>query len=95
MHYVLARITVKPEVAELAKSILVDLAIKSRQEAGCMGYELYQQAGAPHVFQTVEQWRDKADADAHMETLHVGAALAAAGPLLAQAPEITACGRLI
>src|SRR5690349_21871117 len=57
MHYVLARITVKPEVAELAKGILVDLASKSRQDAGCMGYELFQQTEAPHVFQTVEQDR--------------------------------------
>ncbi len=94
MHYVLARITVKPEVVELAKGILVDLATKSRQEPGCMGYELYQQAGAPHVFQTVEQWQAKADADAHMAALHVGAAIAAAGPLFAAAPEIVACSKL-
>ena len=95
MHYVLARITVKPEVVDLAKCILVDLAAKSRQDPGCMAYELYQQAGAPHVFQTVEHWREKADADAHMSTLHVGAAIAAAGPLLAGAPEIEACDRLL
>lgn len=94
MHYVLARITVKPEVAELAKYILVDLASKSRQESGCMSYELYQQTEAPHVFQTVEQWKEKADADAHMQSLHVGAAIAAASPLLAVAPEIVAYSRL-
>lgn len=95
MHYVLARITVKPEVSDLAKCILVDLATKSRQEPGCMCYELYQQAEAPHVFQTVEQWKEKADADAHMATLHVGAAIAAAGPLFAAAPEILAYSRLL
>ena len=94
MHYVLARITVKPEVAELAKRLLLDLAAKSRQDPGCMAYELFQQTDAPHVFQTVEQWRDKADAEAHMKTLHVGAAFAAAGPLLAGAPEIVAFSRL-
>ena len=95
MHYVLARITVKPEVAELAKGILVELASKSRQAAGCMGYELFQQTGAPHIFQTVEQWKDKADAEAHMQSLHVGAAIAAASPLLAGAPEIVAYSRLL
>jgi quinol monooxygenase YgiN len=47
------------------------------------------------VFQTVEQWQAKADADAHMATLHVGAAIAAAGPLFAAAPEIVAYSRLI
>jgi quinol monooxygenase YgiN len=94
MHYVLARITVKPEVAELAKRLLLDLVAKSRQDPGCMAYELFQQTEAPHVFQTVEQWREKADAEAHMKTLHVGAALAAAGPLLADVPEIVAYSRL-
>lgn len=94
MHYVLARITVKPEVAELAKGLLLDLAAKSRQHPGCMAYELFQQTEAPHVFQTVEQWKDKADAEAHMKTLHVGAALAAASPLLAAVPEIVAYSRL-
>lgn len=95
MHYVLARIIVKPEVAELAKGILVDLASKSRQHAGCMAYELFQQTSAPHVFQTVEQWKDKADAEAHMRSLHVGAAIAATSPLLAGAPEIVAYSRIL
>lgn len=94
MHYVLARITVKPEVAELAKRLLLDLVAKSRQDPGCMAYELFQQTEAPHVFQTVEQWKDKADAEAHMKTLHVGAALAAASPLLAAVPEFVAYSRL-
>ena len=95
MHYVLARIIVKPEVAELAKSLLLDLVARSRQDPGCMAYELFQQTEAPHVFQTMEQWKDKADAEAHMQSLHVGAAIAAASPLLAGAPEIVAYSRLL
>jgi quinol monooxygenase YgiN len=31
----------------------------------------------------VEAWRAQADADAHMKTAHVAAAIAGAGPLLA------------
>lgn len=88
MHYVLARITVKTEAAEAAGKVLAELAAQSRKEAGCMQYEVYFQEQAPHIFQTVEHWRSKADADIHMTTPHVGAAFAAAGPLLAGAPEI-------
>ena len=95
MHHVLARITVKPEAADAAKGILTDLVTRSRQEPGCVSYALYQQADAAHVFQTVEQWRSKADADAHMTTPHVGAAIAAAGPLFAAAPEILAYTQLM
>lgn len=95
MHYILARITVKPEAADAAKGILIELVTKSRQDSGCVSYELYQQTETPHVFQTVEQWQSKADADAHMATPHIGAAIAAAGPLFAAAPEILAYGKLM
>ncbi|MGJ7497099.1 putative quinol monooxygenase [Variovorax sp. RT4R15] len=94
MHNVLARITVKPEAAGVARDLLIDLAAKSRLESGCVAYALYQQADAPHVFQTVEQWTEKADADAHMATEHVGAAIAAATPLFAAPPEILAFTKL-
>ena len=94
MHHILARITVKPEAADAAKRILLDLAAKSRAEDGCTSYELYQQEEARHVFHTVESWRAKADADAHMGTPHVGAAIAAAGPLFALPPEIVAYEKL-
>lgn len=90
MHHVLARITVKPESADDARKILTNLAAETRKEAGCVSYILYQQTEAPHVFQTVEQWKTQADAEAHMATPHVGAAIAAAGPMFAAAPEIVA-----
>ena len=94
MHYVLARITVKPEAAEAAGKVLAELAAQSRKEAGCVQYEVYCQEQAPHILQTVEHWKSKADADAHMTTPHVGAAFAAAGPLLAGAPEILVYSKL-
>jgi quinol monooxygenase YgiN len=94
MHYVLARITVKPEAADSARQLLTTLVAQSRKEEGCVSYELYQQAATPHVFQTVEQWKDEAAAKAHMGTPHVGAAIAAAGPLFAAAPEILAYNKL-
>jgi quinol monooxygenase YgiN len=94
MHYILARITVKPEAAAAAATILAELAAQTRKEAGCVQYAVYHQEQSPHIFQTVEHWQSKADADAHMTTPHVGAAFAAAGPLLAGAPEILAYTKL-
>jgi quinol monooxygenase YgiN len=95
MMYVLARITVKSEAADSARTILTRLAQQSRQEEpGCESYEVFVQADTPHVFQTVERWRDQAAFDGHMRSAHVGAALAAAGPLLAGPPEIKAYDKL-
>ncbi len=94
MVYVLARITVKEAAADTAGAILTKLAMRSRQETGCLSYDVYRQAQAPHIFQTVEQWRDNAAADAHMKTAHVGAAFEAATRLLAGAPEVLAYDKL-
>jgi len=94
MHHILARITVKPEAASTVRGLLSDLMARSLQDAGCVSYEVYQQVDAPHVFQTVEAWASAADSDAHMATPHVGAAIAAAGPLLAAPPEIVAWTKL-
>ena len=90
MHYVLARITVKPEAAATTLGLLQALVTHTRKELGCVSYELYQQTLTPHIFQTVECWKDEAAATAHMSTPHVGAAIAAAGPLFAAPPEILA-----
>ena len=95
MIHVMARITVKPEFAAQARDIMGTLVHATRQEAGCLAYELFQRADAPHVFQTVEQWTDQAAADAHMSTAHVGAAIAAAGPMFALPPDILSFGKLM
>ena len=95
MIHIMARITVKPDSAAAARDILATLVNETRKEAGCLGYELFQRADAPHVFQTVEQWTDKAAADAHMATPHVGAAIGAAGPMFSAPPEILAFSKLM
>ncbi|MBE2242444.1 MAG: antibiotic biosynthesis monooxygenase [Burkholderiaceae bacterium] len=88
MVHVLARITAQPASADALREILVELVAQSRKEAGCLHYELFQQEGAAHIFQTVERWADGAAADAHMSTPHVAAAIAKAGALLGAPPEI-------
>jgi quinol monooxygenase YgiN len=94
MHYVMARITVKPEAVQAALELFEALTEPTRQEAGCVAYEVFQQQAAPHVFQTLETWRGEADAQSHMQTPHVAAAFATAGPLLAAPPEIVAWTKL-
>ena len=95
MIHVMARITVKPEASDVAGKVLRELVAASRGEAGCLSYELFRQTDAAHVFQTVEQWTDQAAVDGHMKSAHVGAAIAAATPLFAVAPEILAFTKLL
>ena len=85
---IMARIVARPEHAATVERALSTLAAATRGEAGCESYEVYRDTDAPGVFVTVELWRDQADADAHMTSPHVAAAITTVGSLLAQAPEI-------
>ena len=95
MIHVLARIVVQPPFAAQAREILGALVVETRKESGCLAYELFQRPDAPHVFQTVEQWADQAGVDAHMASPHVGAAIAAAGPMFSAPPEILSFTKLM
>ncbi len=88
MVIVIARISAKTETLAELRQILKDLVVPSRAEAGCVSYELFQDNDDPRDFITVENWDDRAAADAHLATPHVAAAIAQAGSLLAQAPLI-------
>ena len=93
MIHVMASIVVKPQHTDDARAQLVELAGKTRAEAGCVSYELFQRADKPHVFRTVEEWRTQADVDAHMKTPHVAAAIAAAGPMMAEPLDVVSFTR--
>lgn len=81
--HVVATIPVRAEHVEALRGPLTELAAATRQESGCLAYDLYESAAAPGVFVTVERWTDQAALDAHMQAPHVAAAFAAADGALA------------
>ncbi len=81
--HVVATIPVKAEHVESLREALSGLAEATRQESGCLAYDLYESAVAPGVFVTVERWTDQAALDAHMQAPHVAAAFASADGALA------------
>lgn len=85
---VVATIVAKPDSVDEVRAGLSTLAAASRDEAGCVSYELYESAAAPGTFVTVEAWTDQAALQAHMQTPHLQAALATFGTHLAGAPAI-------
>ncbi|MFC5475765.1 putative quinol monooxygenase [Paraherbaspirillum soli] len=94
MVKIMARISSRADTSTLLKNILQELVVPSRNEAGCLGYELYQDDDNPLDFVTVELWMDQAAAEAHLASPHVMAALTKADDLLAQLPEIRRYTRL-
>ncbi len=85
---VVAVLTAKPGSEAAIGAALRDLVAPTREEEGCISYDLFESAAVPGTFFTVERWRGQADLDAHLQTSHVQAAIAAAGDHLAEAPAI-------
>ena len=85
---VVAVITAKPGSEDVVREALKGLVEPTRDEAGCIVYELSESDVAPGTFITVEEWDGQSDLDAHMQTPHIQSALAVLGSELAAAPAI-------
>lgn len=81
--HVVATIPAKPEAVDGIRDALTTLAEATRQEAGCLAYDLFESEAAPGTFVTVERWVDQAALDEHMASPHVAAAFGAADDALA------------
>lgn len=93
MLHVTAIIRVQPGHMDAVGAALRELAAQSREEAGCLRYEVYLSHGEPALL-TLEEWTDAASETAHLHSPHVAAAMARVGNLLAGPPEIHRCERL-
>ena len=85
---VVATIEAKPNGVDDVRSALCALAVSSRDDDGCIAYELSESASAPGTFVTVETWRSREDLDKHLQSDHVRNAFATTGDLLAAPPTI-------
>lgn len=85
---VIARITAQPGKEAELDTILRALIAPTRQEAGCISYQLLRHQTDTTEFTFVEEWQSDAAIDAHFETPHLQNALAQVAELLACAPDI-------
>ena len=85
---VVAVITAKPGSEDVVREALVGLVKPTRDEAGCIVYDLSESAVAPGTFVTVEEWVGQSDLDAHLQTAHIQSALAVLGSELVTPPAI-------
>jgi quinol monooxygenase YgiN len=81
---IIGTVTAKPGSEAIVHDALRSLVSPSRNEEGCLSYELYQSTANPAIFVLIEQWRAQPDHDAHMQTPHMAEALKGAGEHLAE-----------
>ncbi len=91
---VVAVITAKPGSEDAVREAMKGLVAPTRDEEGCLSYDLSESSSAPGTFITVEQWSDPSDLDKHMQTEHIQSALNVLGSELAAPPAIHALSPL-
>lgn len=85
---VVARLTAFPDkVAEL-KSLLLSIIEPSRQDEGCIKYELLQNQADPTDFTFVEEWESAALLEVHLASNHIQAAVHKLDGLAVAPPDI-------
>ena len=85
---VVAEIVAKPGSEDGIRSALATLAVATRDEDGCVAYEVFESQAAPGTFFTIETWRSPEDMAAHLQTEHLAAAFAAADGHVSVPPAI-------
>ncbi len=73
---------------EKSKSLLLELVESSRQEPGCIKYELLQNIYKATEFTLVSEWESKPTFLAHLDSVSVVELFREGSELLAKAPDI-------
>lgn len=73
--YVSASITAKPDSIELVKTELLKFISPTRNEPGCIRYDLHQDREKSAHFIFYETWTNKAALDQHLASKHILAGL--------------------
>ena len=91
---VTAQIIAKPGHQSQVRELLLSLVGPSRQDPGCLNYELHQALDNPAHFLFQENWSNETLLEQHLQTPHVQSALAKLNGLLTEAPRITLWQRI-
>lgn len=85
---VVARVVALPDKVEQVKSVLLELLNPTRQETGCIVYELLQNHEDSTDFTFVEEWESQALLDTHLASAHIAKAESQLEGLVAAEPDI-------
>ena len=85
---VVARVVALPDQVEALKELLISLVEPTREERGCLYYELLQNQQDPTDFTFVEEWESEELETKHLRSAHIEEAFLEGQSLLAAPPAI-------
>ncbi len=71
MIRVVAHFKSKPGKLKEARELLLGFCDPTRQEKGCVYYDLHENTGDPEDLTFIEEWTSEADLDAHGKSAHI------------------------
>lgn len=91
---VVAEIEAKPECADRVREELLKMVAATRQEEGCVQYDLHESDTQPGQFWFYENWTSAEALAAHSRSPHIEAFRAIRGDLLAKPTRVVTCKRI-
>jgi quinol monooxygenase YgiN len=91
---VVATFEAKPGREAELKNALIGLLAPTRQEPGCLNYDLHQSPDEPGKFLFHENWTSRELLDAHLKSPHIAALLPCVDALCVAFPEIKIWGKI-
>ena len=85
----IARLTAKPETAEILGEGLRGLIVPTLKEEGALEYRLHRDVDDPNVWILYESWRSRGDLEAHFEQPYTKALMSRFPDLLARDMELS------
>ena len=86
--HVVAVLKAKEGKESIVRDAMQSIVGPSRQDKGCIRYDLYEAQGASGTLVNLETWASQEDLNEHMKSPHLGAAFGSAGEALDGAPQI-------
>ncbi|MBV8731051.1 MAG: antibiotic biosynthesis monooxygenase [Acidobacteriia bacterium] len=91
---VIAELNARAGKEDEARQLLLALLEPTRQEEGCIQYDLHEVVGAPGHFLFYENWRSRGALDAHLKTPHLESAFARIPELFEASPRVLISNRI-
>lgn len=86
--HVVARIVARPESVPFVRDMLAGLRAPTREEQGCLVYDLMQNNTDPADFTFYEEWTDGSAIDAHAVSEHIRSTFEKLDGHLAAPPDV-------
>ncbi|CAD5923347.1 Putative monooxygenase Rv0793 [Planktothrix tepida] len=92
---VIARVVALPDKIEPLKAVLLALVEPTRQESGCLQYDLLQNQEDLTDFTFVEEWESLQHLQNHLASVHIQTALTQIEGLVASPPDIRCYDKIL